>query len=88
MPIKDAVVMEKKERKTPGKRAPLHLATAHAATLNPAMIGASPEQTAAFDPRLFLTKFATGKSRQEYQADESVFSQGNAADAVFYLQSG
>ena len=50
--------------------------------------GASPERTAAFDPRLFLAKLAAGKTSREYQADEFVFSQGDVADAVFYLQSG
>jgi CRP-like cAMP-binding protein len=89
MPIKDAVVMEKKEWKTPdNQRAPLHLATAHAAKLNLAMIGASPERIAAFDPHVFLTKLAAGKTIRQYKGDESVFSQGDAADAVFYIQSG
>jgi len=35
-----------------------------------------------------LAKLGVGKSKQEYQEDEVVFSQGDAADAVFYLQSG
>jgi len=47
-----------------------------------------PERPSSFDPRLLLTKLSDGKSSQEYQADESVFSQGDAADAVFYIQSG
>ena len=29
-----------------------------------------------------------GKSRREYLANESVFSQGDSANAVFYIQSG
>jgi CRP-like cAMP-binding protein len=56
--------------------------------VKPAKVGASPERTAGFDPRLLLTKLATGRTSREYQAEESVFSQGDAADAVFYLQSG
>ena len=89
MPIKGAVAMKKKERKTSGdQRAPLHLVTAHEATLSPVEIGASPERTAAFEPRAFLSKLSTGKSKQEYREDESIFAQGDAADAVFYLQSG
>jgi CRP-like cAMP-binding protein len=56
--------------------------------VNPAKVGTSLERTAVFDPRLLLTKLATGRTSREYQADESVFSQGDAADAVFYLQSG
>jgi CRP-like cAMP-binding protein len=83
------VVHGKKIRKQPGKQiAPSHTVTTPEATLSPAEIGASPEQTAAFDPRAFLSKLSTGKSKQEYQDDESVFAQGDAADAVFYLQSG
>jgi CRP-like cAMP-binding protein len=82
-------VKKKQERKTPVKPiAPLPPGTASEATLSPAEIGASPDRTAAFDPRAFLAKLTTGKSKQEYQDGESVFSQGDAADAVFYLQSG
>jgi CRP-like cAMP-binding protein len=47
-----------------------------------------PEEPTAFDPSFLLTKLATGKSKREYQRDASVFSQGNAANAVFYIQSG
>jgi CRP-like cAMP-binding protein len=56
--------------------------------VNPERVGSSPERTAVFDPRLLLTKLATGRTSREYQAEESVFSQGDAADAVFYIQSG
>jgi CRP/FNR family transcriptional regulator, cyclic AMP receptor protein len=49
---------------------------------------ASPEATPPFDPRLFLTKLAADKTSVEYQAEETVFSQGEAADAVFYIQTG
>jgi len=41
-----------------------------------------------FDPHPLLTKLSLGKSSQEYEAYESVFSQGDAADAVFFVQSG
>jgi CRP-like cAMP-binding protein len=51
-------------------------------------LGSAPEPAAALDPRLFLEKLATGKTSQEYRAGEFVFSQGDAADAVFYIQSG
>jgi CRP/FNR family transcriptional regulator, cyclic AMP receptor protein len=42
----------------------------------------------AFDPTSLLAKLGTRKTQQEYQTDESVFSQGDAADATFYIQSG
>jgi CRP/FNR family transcriptional regulator, cyclic AMP receptor protein len=41
-----------------------------------------------FDPRLFLKKLGNGKSHCEFQAGEAVFSQGDKADAVFYIQNG
>ena len=41
-----------------------------------------------FDPYAFLTKLRRGKIGRDYQADETVFSQGEIADAVFYVQSG
>ncbi len=89
MPVKRTVVMAKKERRTPGnQRAPLYLVTAHGATLNSAKVGASREETAVFNPDVFLTKLADGKTNREYKGDEAVFSQGDAADAVFYIQSG
>ena len=62
--------------------------TTHDAVISPAKIHASQNGAAAFAPGVFLAKFGAGKSSQEYQGDESVFSQGDAADAVFYIQSG
>lgn len=47
-----------------------------------------PERTSLFDPHLLLTKLSSGKSSREYQTDESVFSQGAATDAVFYILRG
>jgi len=83
------VVNGKKSRKQPGKQiAPSHPVTVPEISLSPAEIGASPYRNAVFDPRLFLAKFGVGKSKQEYQDGEAVFAQGDAADAVFYIQSG
>ena len=59
-----------------------------AVKLRSAKIGAPTERTLSFDPRLLLTKLSVGKTSREYLADESVFSQGDPADAVFYVQSG
>jgi len=81
-----ATFMAKTKRKTPGEQGPR--IAAHGAELNPAGVGASQQEIAAFDPHVFLTKLAAGKSSREYKGDESVFSQGDAADAVFYIQSG
>jgi CRP-like cAMP-binding protein len=48
---------------------------------------APPERADSFDPQLFL-KLSAGKTAQVYLAEECVFHQGDAADAVFYVQSG
>jgi CRP-like cAMP-binding protein len=42
----------------------------------------------AFDPNTFLTKIETGKTTRDYRNKQTVFSQGDPADAVFYVQSG
>jgi CRP/FNR family transcriptional regulator, cyclic AMP receptor protein len=42
----------------------------------------------SFDPKKFLAKMGDGKTIAEYQKDQIVFAQGDAADAVFYLQKG
>jgi CRP/FNR family cyclic AMP-dependent transcriptional regulator len=42
----------------------------------------------AFDPKVFLTRIEDGKTTKEYRNRQVVFSQGDAADAVFYIQSG
>jgi CRP-like cAMP-binding protein len=43
---------------------------------------------ASFDPRKFLAKVGDGKTVEKYQKDQTVFAQGDVADAVFYLQKG
>ena len=40
-----------------------------------------------FDPKVFLAKWATEK-RYPIRKDQIVFSQGEVADAVFYIQQG
>jgi len=42
----------------------------------------------AFDPYTFLAKIGTGRTLVTYQAQRPIFAQGEAADAVFYLQEG
>jgi CRP/FNR family transcriptional regulator, cyclic AMP receptor protein len=41
-----------------------------------------------FDPRRFLAKVGKGKTVSKYRKDQIVFSQGQVADAVFYIQQG
>src|SRR5213079_3102591 len=42
----------------------------------------------AFDPKTFLAKVGDGKTISKYQKDQIAFSQGDVADAVFYIQKG
>jgi CRP/FNR family transcriptional regulator, cyclic AMP receptor protein len=44
--------------------------------------------TRQFDPRAFLTKVGKGRSIITYGQHQAVFSTGEPADAVFYIQSG
>jgi CRP/FNR family cyclic AMP-dependent transcriptional regulator len=41
-----------------------------------------------FDPQKFLAKVGNGKKILTYRKDQTVFSQGDVADAVFYIQQG
>jgi CRP/FNR family cyclic AMP-dependent transcriptional regulator len=41
-----------------------------------------------FDPLAFLAKVGTGKTISVYQRDQIVFSQGEVADTIFYIQTG
>src|ERR1035437_4520806 len=53
------------------------------------LAGSPPNQNGdGFDPRFLMTKLGSGKSSQEYRTNEAVFSQGDAANAVFYIQTG
>jgi CRP/FNR family cyclic AMP-dependent transcriptional regulator len=42
----------------------------------------------SFDPKLFLAKIGDGRDINKYRKDQTVFSQGDPADAVFYIQKG
>src|ERR1700746_3307573 len=41
-----------------------------------------------FDPNLFLAKVGEGTNILNFERNAVVFSQGDAADAVFYIQKG
>jgi len=42
----------------------------------------------AFDPKSFLAKVGEGRSIDRFGKDRIVFSQGDPADAVFFIQKG
>ncbi len=41
-----------------------------------------------FDPKVFLATANGGRALSKFQKDKVIFSQGNPADAVFYIQKG
>ena len=41
-----------------------------------------------FDPHIFLTKVGDGRTIADYRKNQKVFSQGDPADAIFYIQNG
>jgi CRP-like cAMP-binding protein len=41
-----------------------------------------------FDPKVFLAKVGDGKAILKFDKSQIVFSQGDAADTVFYIQKG
>jgi CRP-like cAMP-binding protein len=47
-----------------------------------------PVPAPAFDLQTPINRLPAGRSRQEYRTGETVFSQGDQANAVFYIQSG
>src|ERR1017187_10394196 len=51
-------------------------------------VDALQNQETALDPQILLTRIVAGKAPREYQTDDSIFAQGDLADAVFYIQSG
>ena len=84
MAVRPIAIVKKKQIAAP-RHASLRPAAFIPAKLRPAPVG---ELVATFDPGLLLTKLAAGKSSCEYLAEENIFSQGDPADAAFYVQSG
>jgi len=67
---------------------PFPPASQHNLKLVPNRIGAMPAPRPALDLQSPLNRFVAGKSRREYLAGDCVFSQGDPANAVFYIESG
>ena len=47
-----------------------------------------PRKRQSFDPKSFLARIGVGRSIERYGKEQVVFSQGDPADAVFYIQKG
>ena len=48
----------------------------------------TPRAKPIFDPKVFLAKVGQGKTHVEHQKNQRVFSQGEAAEAIFFIQRG
>src|SRR5712692_5404226 len=48
----------------------------------------TPKLKPLFDPKLFLSKVGKGRTIADYSKNQVVFSQGDEANAVFYIQKG
>ena len=46
------------------------------------------KQRPSFDPKSFLAKVGEGRSFGTYRKDQIVYSQGDPADSVFFIQKG
>ena len=46
------------------------------------------EAKSNFDPQIFMSTVNGGRTLSNYAKDDVIFSQGDAADAVFYIQTG
>ena len=48
----------------------------------------TPKLKSIFDPKSFLAKVGKGKTHTDYPKNQKVFSQGDAAQALFYIRKG
>src|SRR5580658_2478678 len=48
----------------------------------------APKLPAKFDPKAFLAEVGKGRDQTDYQKNQVVFSQGDPAQAIFYIQKG
>jgi CRP-like cAMP-binding protein len=71
-----------------GSSFPLASAPQHRLKMVSNRIAAVPVQAPVVDLQLPLNRLIAGKSRCEYLAGQSIFSQGDPATAVFYILSG
>jgi CRP-like cAMP-binding protein len=48
----------------------------------------TPRTKPTFSPKTFLAKVGKGKTHTDHTKNETVFAQGDVADAIFYIQKG
>jgi CRP/FNR family cyclic AMP-dependent transcriptional regulator len=71
-----------------GELAPLERLGQRRAALRSGSVMAKKVKKNAFDPKVFLATVSGGRAKFNYRKDGVVFSQGEAADAVFYIHKG
>ena len=49
---------------------------------------AKKQKEIAFDPKDFLSRIGAGRTNTNYRGNAVVFVQGDAANAIYYLQKG
>ena len=86
MAVESIAEPKKMRKRAASKDPPPSLAASHNPPKPGGDIAHTPE--APIDPRFLMTRLESGKSRHEYCTNEAVFSQGDAANSVFYIQSG
>jgi CRP/FNR family transcriptional regulator, cyclic AMP receptor protein len=47
-----------------------------------------PKPTLVFNPKVFLANVGKGRTVADYRKNQTVFSQGDTADSIFYIQKG
>jgi CRP-like cAMP-binding protein len=53
-----------------------------------AAVAVDAKKSIAFDPKAFLSKIGSGRTHAKFAANDVVFAQGDAANAIYYLQKG
>jgi CRP/FNR family cyclic AMP-dependent transcriptional regulator len=62
--------------------------SARPAVLGPKIVRAVPERASIFAAGQLLAGLTVGRSEREYAPNETIFLQGDTANAVFYVESG
>ncbi len=88
MAAQSTVLLKKVRKPVAVLDSPSHAPLDKASPNNIDHIANASREEIPFDPRFLMTKLALGKSRQEYRVNEAIFTQGDAANEVFYVISG
>jgi CRP-like cAMP-binding protein len=84
----DTLSRNRKTKKLSDKASDVLHAIESAQTAQVIMAGTSNEDIDGIHPRIVLSKISRGKTCRECEDDETVYSQGDPADAVFYIEQG